>query len=122
MKKIKVVFVEPGKPARITEIDNSLESMQKTVGGFIERFTLDDEVCIICNEEGKIEGLPPGRAIFYEGELIEIIAGTFFICADPWESEHFESLTDDQAKEYAELFKAPEYFVRTAKGIAVVKG
>jgi len=69
--------------------------------------------------EGKIEGLPPGRAIFYEGELIEIIAGTFFICADPWESEHFESLTDDQAKEYAERFLAPEYFVRTANGFTV---
>lgn len=122
MKKIKVVFVEPGQTARITEIDNSLESMQKIVGGYIERFTLDDEVCIICNEEGKLEGLPLNRAIFYEGELIEIIAGTFFICADPWESEHFESLTDDQAKEYAELFKTPECFVRTAKGIAIVKG
>ena len=72
--------------------------------------------------EGKLEGFPPGRAIFYEGELIEIIVGTFFICADPWESEHFESLTDDQAKEYAELFMAPEYFVGTANGIAVVKG
>jgi len=122
MKNIKVVLVEPGKKAKIAEIDCSLESMQKIVGDYIERFTLDDEVCIICNEEGKSEGLPPGRAIFYEGELIEIIAGTFFICADPWESEHFESLTDDQAKEYAELFMAPEFFVRTAKGIAVVKG
>lgn len=81
-----------------------------------------NEACIILSVEGKIEGLPPSRAIFYEGELIEIIAGTFFICADPWESEHFESLTDDQATEYAELFMAPEYFVRTAKGIAVVKG
>ena len=121
MKKMNVVLVEPGMEARITEIDGSLESMQKLVGGYIERFTLDDEVCIICNEEGKLEGLPLNRAIFYEGELIEIIAGTFFICADPWDSENFESLTDDQAKEYAELFKAPEYFVRTARGIAVVK-
>ena len=121
MKKIQVVLVEPGKEARVTEIDYSLENMQKIVGGYIERFQLDDEVCIICNEEGKLEGLPLNRAIFYEGELMEIIAGTFFICADPWDSEHFESLTDEQAKEYAENFKAPEWFVKTAKGIAVVK-
>ena len=121
MKRIKVVLVEPGKKARVTEIDRSLECMQKLVGGYIERFILDDEVCIICNEEGKIEGLPLNRAIFYEGELIEIIAGTFFICADPWDSEHFESLTDEQAKEFSEMFMAPEYFVRTAQGIAVVK-
>jgi hypothetical protein len=38
---------------------------------------------------------PLNRAIFYEGELIEIIAGTFFICADPWDSETFESLTNE---------------------------
>lgn len=36
-------------------------------------------------------------------------------------SEHFESLTDEQAKEFTEMFMAPEYFVRTARGIAVVK-
>lgn len=121
MKKMKVVLVEPGKEARVTEIDHTLESMQKIVGGYIERFQLDDEVCIICNDEGKLEGLPLNRAIFYEGELIEIIAGTFFICADPWDSETFESLTDEQIMEYTEMFKAPEYFVRTARGIAVVK-
>lgn len=95
--------------------------MNRKIRGCTERFQLDDEVCIICNEEGKIEGLPLNRGVFYVGELMEIIAGTFFICADPWDSEHFESLSDDQAKEYAELFKAPEYFVRTAKGIAVVR-
>ncbi len=50
------------------------------------------------------------------------IIGIYFINADPWESEHFESLADDQAKEYAELFVSLEYFVRTARGIAVVKG
>lgn len=88
---------------------------------YIKRFQLDDEVCIICNEEGKLEGLPLNRAIFYEGELIEINVGTFFICADPWDSEHFEGLTDEQAKEFAEMFKAPEWFVRTTRGIAVVK-
>lgn len=31
MKKIQVVLVEPGKKARITEIDRSLENMQKLV-------------------------------------------------------------------------------------------
>ena len=87
----------------------------------MERFQLDDEVCIACNEEGKPGGLQLNRAIFYEGELMEIIAGTFFICADPWDSETFESLTDEQAEEYVDMFKTPDYFIRTARGIAVVK-
>lgn len=53
--------------------------------------------------------------------MIEIICGTFFICAAPLESASFESLSDEQAKEYVETFMAPEYFIRTARGIAVVK-
>ena len=64
-----------------------------------------NEVCIILSAEGKLEGFPPGRAIFYEGELIEIIAGTFFICADSWESEHFESLTDEMIEKYQLFYR-----------------
>jgi len=71
---------------------------------------------------GKPEGLPLNRGIFYEGEPIEIIAGTFFICSNPWDSDAFESLTDAQANEFAARFMAPEYFFQTSKGIAVVKG
>ena len=56
MKKMKVVLVEPRKQARVVEIDHSLESMQKIVGGYIETFQLDDEVFIVCNEEGKLNG------------------------------------------------------------------
>ena len=121
MKKMKVVLVEPRKKARVVEIDHSLESMQKIVGGYIEQFRLDDEVYIICNEEGKMGGFQPNRAIWYEGELIEIIFGTFFICAAPWDSENFASLSDEDAQHFANLFMAPEYFVRTPNGISVIK-
>ena len=34
--KLRVVMVEPGKPAYETEIDNTLEAEQKAVGGYIE--------------------------------------------------------------------------------------
>lgn len=37
-KKIKVVLLEPFKLARAMEIDASLKSMQKIVGGLIEPF------------------------------------------------------------------------------------
>lgn len=121
MKKMKVVLVEPRKQARVVEIDHSLESMQKIVGGYIETFRLDDEVYIICNEEGKLGGFQPNRAIWYEGELIEIIFGTFFICSAPWDSENFASLSDADALHYAAQFMAPEYFIRTPNGISVIK-
>ena len=57
-KKIKVVLLEPGKLARATEIDASLAGMQKTVGGLIEPFyPFEEQVCIVCNEESKINGM-----------------------------------------------------------------
>lgn len=121
MKKIKVVLVEPMKRPRIIEIDRGLESMQKIVGGYIEALPLEDEVSIVCNEEAKLEGLPPNRGIFHEGQLVDIICGTFFVCATPWDSVNFEGLTDEQAKHYATLYKYPEMFVRTAKGIKSIK-
>lgn len=111
MKKMKVVLVEPKKQARVVEIDHSLESMQQIVGGYIETFQLDDEVFIICNEEGKLNGLEPCRAIWHEGELIDIIFGTFFICAAPWDSDNFASLSDEQSEYFCNLFKKAEYFV-----------
>lgn len=43
---------------RIREIDNTLESLQKTVGGYIEVVTLCTDLAIICDEEGRLKGLP----------------------------------------------------------------
>lgn len=58
MEKIKVIVKRPDEPVgHIEEIDNTLEAMQKTVGGYIETMTLDDTV-LIMNEEGMIRGLP----------------------------------------------------------------
>lgn len=114
---IRVVLLEPGKTARIVDMDRSLEGMQKTVGGYIEAYyPFEEEVCIICNEEGKITGLPLNRAIYNdEKEMIDILAGTAFICA--LGEENFESLTPEQARKYRQQFLRPEVFIRTAQGI-----
>lgn len=119
--KLKIVLVEPNKKARIVEMGRDLEDMQKAVGGYIEMFPLADEVCIVCNEEGKLDGLEPNRGIFHDGKLVEIICGPFFICAAPMDSDRFESLTDEQAAHYVEEYRYPEVFVRTVRGIAVIK-
>lgn len=57
-REIHVVLLEPGKLARPASIDASLESYQKIVGGMIEAFyPFEEPVCIVCNEEGKLDGL-----------------------------------------------------------------
>ena len=43
-------------------------------------------------------------------EMVEIMAGTFFICDCSGES--FGSLSDEQLKKYTEMFKHPERFLR----------
>ena len=61
--KIKVVLCEPGKVARVAEISNTLAGLQKTVKGDIEQFCpYEEAVAIICNEEGKFNGMMPNRA------------------------------------------------------------
>lgn len=116
--KISVLYIEPGSVPEKREVDRGLESMQKLVGGYIETFyPFDEEVAIICNEEGKLEGLPLNRAIYSDdGKLTEIIAGNFFICATPADSENFESLTDEQIERYGALFRYPERFYQPFPG------
>ena len=67
---ISVLLVQPGKYPKTVAIEDSLEAMQALVGGDIEEYMpFDDEVAIICNEEGKISGLPLNRAVYAEEEV-----------------------------------------------------
>lgn len=71
--KISVLFIQPNKYPKIIEIDDSLEAMQKVVGGNIEEYMpFEDEVAIICNEEGRVMGLPLNRAIYSEPDDVEM--------------------------------------------------
>lgn len=63
-------------------------------------------MAIICNDEGKIMGLPLNRSIFGEhGELVDIIAGTFFICGAPMDSGKFTDLPEDLIEHYTRMFQ-----------------
>ena len=126
MKKqaeIKVVIAEPMREAFIYTIKNELEELQKIVGGYIETldFTREDNVTIICNEEGKINGMALNRSLAHEGEIWEIIAGTMIIVGDDYENGEFISLTDEQAEKYLNQFLKPEVFYKMNNEIVSVK-
>lgn len=71
--KISVLLVEPDRYPRMIEIDDTLEAMQAVVGGDIEEYMpFEDEVAIVCHEEGKLIGLPPNRAVYAEPETVEL--------------------------------------------------
>lgn len=108
---IQVVLCEPMKQARITTITNSLASLQQIVGGYIEAvYPFDDPVAIICNEEGKINGLELNRALRDErGTVYDILAGTFLLVG--LGGENFTSLTPEHQEKYRKLFEYPEVFL-----------
>ena len=111
-EKITVLLLEPEQEAKVIELDNSLESMQKTVGGNIEViYPFTNDSCIVCNEEGKLLGLPLNRALYDDCDKIcEVIAGTAFICGT--DDENFTSLSEQQIEHYSKQFELPEIFYR----------
>ena len=111
---MKVLMIEPGKKPRKAEIDGSLQGMQQVVGGYIQAiYPFEDPVALICNEEGKILDLPFNRALRDEdGDIYDIVAGTFFLCSAPPDSDSFEDLCDELIERYRQRFCYPEMFLK----------
>lgn len=108
---MKVLLVEPNADPRIIEIDGSLAAMQSLVGGLIEAvYPFSDPVALICNDEGKLTGLPQNRPLKHPetGEIYDTVCGPFFLCSAPPDSENFESLPDDLIEKYREIFALPK--------------
>ena len=119
---IKVLMVEPGKKAYEKEIGTSLEEMYAALNcQMIQTFyPFEDMVVIVCDDEGKINGSRPNRAVYGEdGKMMDIICGRFFIC--DCSTESFRSLPPDMMDKYKKMFYFPERFVRFNGEIAAVK-
>lgn len=71
------------------------------MGGYNEVVPLDNEKLLICNEEGKLNGMRGNRRIGND-----VIAGPFFIVGE--DGDEFRSLTDEEVKESLERFAEPE--------------
>lgn len=55
---MKAIRKKPGCAPEIIEVENTLKALQAEVGGYIETVTIASDAVIICNEEGRILGLP----------------------------------------------------------------
>ena len=117
---ISVLIVEPGKKPYEKEIDSGLESLQHEVGGFIQAvYPFDEPVAVVCNEEGKLEGLPLNRALRNdEGEIYDIVAGTFLVVG--LSDENFGSLPPELMERFSEHFKIPEQFAKLGDKIVAI--
>lgn len=84
---IRVLVYRPGEPSKVEDLQNTLEAWQALVGGYVESVPLGDGICLLCNEEGKGQGLAPNFAL--PGD---IIVGPAFFCRS--KSSSMVSLTD----------------------------
>ena len=109
---MKALKIEPGKAPERIDIDNELEALQDAVGGYIQVLYPDPHrpVGLICNEEGKLRGLPANRALRDEdGDIYDIVAGNFFLAGIG--EDDFIDLPDELVEQFAEQFRQPEVFV-----------
>ena len=119
-EKMTVLVVEPLKEPYTKEISAGLSALQAEVSGSIQAvYPYDDPVAVICNEEGKLDGLPLNRALRDEdGELYDVVAGTFLVVG--LSEENFSSLSPELTEKYTAQFKTPEQFVSINGKITVI--
>ena len=111
---MKILLILPGKRPVRKEICGSLNSMQEIVGGPIQiLYPFQDPVALICHEEGKLLGLPLNRSLRDDcGQIYDAIAGTFFLCGVPPDSDHLDSIPEELVSKYQERFTSPDVFIQ----------
>lgn len=111
---MNVLIVEPGKHPRLADIDDSLESLQKTVGGYIEAiYPFEDEITLICDEESKLKSDTEWNRLL--PETGDVIKGTFIIAG--LGDEDFTDITPELAEKYKQRFWNIELFIPTPNGL-----
>ena len=98
---MKIVVKKAGQTPEVREVENELHVFQEIVGGYIECFPIFADVLCVCNEEGKLKGLPINFA--FGGD---IIVGDVFFCAAG--IDDFESLETYQANILMRAFASME--------------
>lgn len=118
-EKIKVVLLQPGKIAKVAEIDSSYESFKEIVGGGIDMYQLDSRV-VVHNRDGKNDGLDYCRAMRDEnGRVLDIIAGTCFVCGTA--NDNVSSLNEEEISKTLKEFKLPERFYSIGDEINAIR-
>ena len=101
---MKILVVEPMKEPYEKEIQGTLEEMQAIVGGYIQAvYPFEDPVAVVCNDEGKLMGLPYNRLLRDDvGRPYDVLCGTFFVAG--LGEENFTSLPDRLMEKYKAMY------------------
>lgn len=103
MKTLNVLKLNTLQEVEHISVPDTLESLQKLVGGPIEVTPIYSEfgqrgICALIHEEGRILGFEPSLAIICDDAIIDFVFGDIvFLTVD--NDGNFASLTDSQ-REY----------------------
>lgn len=89
---MRAIIKEVGKQPQIKDVENTLDALKSLVGGYIEVVRLDNGVLLICNEDGKMQGLPPNFKLGYD----TVVGTAVFVSFDG--KEDFTDLNDMQVE------------------------
>ena len=99
---IKVIIKKPFEKPYIKEIENTLESFKKNVGGYIEIVPFYNNSLIVCNEAGKLFNLPI-NFVYYD--INDIIVGNVVICGQ--DGEEFCDVPSELIENINDVFDSP---------------
>lgn len=104
---MNILVVEPGKQPYAKEISGELESLQQTVGGYIQAiYPFDDPVALVCEEEALYH---PEQKWNRPIKGYGVIKGTFFLCG--LGEDDFTDLPQELTEKYTEFFRQAYDFV-----------
>lgn len=113
---IRVVYVEPGKLARIVSIDATNARFEDLVDGMIGNKHLPDpNIRIVYNVHAEDMGMTTNRLVYENDRNVTAISGPFFICKA--ENNSYESLTPAQRNRYLRMFYHPQHFFRRGNSV-----
>lgn len=98
---MRIVIKKANELPEVKEIKGTLENLKEIVGGYIECFPVYGNILCVCNEEGKLLGLPVNFLF-----MNDVIVGDVFFCAGG--EEDFESLNDEQVEDIMLIMNAVE--------------
>jgi len=113
---VRVVLVRAGEEPKVCQLATGLESWQGVVGGLIQAVpvggffprTADLKwVDLICNDEGKLDGLPYTLNLGHD-----VIAGNCFFTGSPDDEGEPSDLTDAQLAAVQLLLSVPGVVLR----------
>lgn len=100
--RMRVLVFRPEEPPVVQEVDNTLESMQKLVGGYIDLLTVDNDrfggIDLCVNDEGRVANLPYCITVKTANGNTHRIFGTAFLLRHDSEGESMGLRDEDIEK------------------------